>query len=272
LRGKVVLLDFWAYSCINCQRSIPHVTAWDEAYRDAGLQVIGVHSPEYAFEKEAANVESATGKFGMRYPVALDNNLATWTNYRNRYWPAHYLIDADGTVRHIKFGEGDYDTTEKLIRELLRDADPSASLPKPTDTADDTPETADITRETYLGSTKRVNYAGGGTYTAGDRGFSFPDKQPKDSFALDGDWTLTSQHITPTGAAGRIRLDYRATEVRMVLSGTGTVTYTTGDATRTIEVDGTPDSYRLLSTKDIEAGVVTVTVSAGVQAYSFTFG
>lgn len=272
LRGKVVLLDFWAYSCINCQRSIPHVTAWDDAYRDAGLRVIGVHSPEYAFEKEAANVESATGKFGMRYPVALDNNLATWTNYRNRYWPAHYLIDADGTVRHIKFGEGDYDTTEKLIRELLRHADPAVRLPKPTDTADDTPETADITRETYLGSTKRVNYAGGGTYTAGERGFSFPDRQPRDSFALDGAWTLTSQHITPTGAVGRIRLDYRAREVRMVLSGTGTVTYTTGDATRTIEVDGTPDSYQLLSTKDIEAGVVMVTVSEGVQAYSFTFG
>ncbi|WP_424230485.1 cytochrome c biogenesis protein DipZ [Actinophytocola sp.] len=272
LRGKVVLLDFWAYSCINCQRSIPHVTAWDEAYRDAGLRVIGVHAPEYAFEKEPGNVESAADRFGMRYPVALDNNLATWTNYRNRYWPAHYLIDADGTVRHIKFGEGDYDTTEKLIRALLRDADPAANLPAPTDTADDTPDTADITRETYLGSTKRVNFAGEGTYTSGDRSFSFPDRQPKDSFALDGDWTLTSQHITPTGDDGRLRLDYHAKEVRMVLSGTGTVTYTSGDTTKTIQVNGTPNSYRLLSTKAIEAGSVTVTVSQGVQAYSFTFG
>jgi cytochrome c biogenesis protein CcdA/thiol-disulfide isomerase/thioredoxin len=272
LRGKVVLLDFWAYSCINCQRSIPHVTAWDQAYRDAGLQVVGIHSPEYAFEKEAGNVASAADEFGITYPVALDNDLGTWTNYRNRYWPAHYLIDADGTVRHIKFGEGEYDVTEKLVRELLRDADPNVKLPKPTDTADDTPDTADITRETYLGSTKRVNYAGEGTYSAGDREFYFPTKQPKDSFALDGAWTLTSQHITPTGDEGQVRLNYRAKEVRMVLSGDGTVTYTIGDRTRTIDVTGTPNSYQLVSTKDIEAGAVTVTVGKGVQAYSFTFG
>jgi cytochrome c biogenesis protein CcdA/thiol-disulfide isomerase/thioredoxin len=272
LRGKVVLLDFWAYSCINCQRSIPHVTAWDEAYRDAGLRVIGIHSPEYAFEKEAGNVAAAADRFGIHYPVALDNNLGTWTNYRNRYWPAHYLIDADGTVRHVKFGEGDYDVTEKLIRDLLRDTDPGVRLPNPTDTADDTPDTADITRETYLGATKRVNYAGAGTYTAGDREFSFPGEQPGDSFALDGAWTLTSQHISPTGGQGRVRLNYRAKEVRMVLSGSGTVTYESGGRTRTITVTGTPNSYQLVSTKDIGAGTVTVTVGTGVQAYSFTFG
>ena len=97
LQGEVVLIDFWAYSCINCQRSIPHVVAWDEAYRDAGLQVIGIHSPEYAFEKDTANVAAGARDFGITYPVALDNSLSTWTNYRNRYWPAHYLIDA---VRH----------------------------------------------------------------------------------------------------------------------------------------------------------------------------
>ena len=272
LRGKVVLIDFWAYSCINCQRSIPHVTAWDQAYRDAGLQVIGVHSPEYAFEKEPGNVKSAADKFGMRYPVALDNQLGTWTNYRNRYWPAHYLVDADGTVRHIKFGEGDYDVTEKLIRELLRDANSGVQLPKPTDTADETPDIAKITQETFLGSTKRVNYAGGGRYTAGDRSFSFPDKQKRDSFTLDGDWTLTSQHITPTGGEGRIRLDYRAKEVRMVLAGAGTVTYEVDGQTKTIDVNGTPNSYQLISTKGITAGVVTITVSPGVQAFSFTFG
>jgi cytochrome c biogenesis protein CcdA/thiol-disulfide isomerase/thioredoxin len=272
LGGKVVLLDFWAYSCINCQRSIPHVVAWDKAYRDAGLAVIGIHSPEYAFEKEPGNVASATEKFGITYPVALDNNLGTWTNYRNRYWPAHYLVDATGTVRHIKFGEGDYDGTEKLVRALLRDADPNVRLPTATDTADDTPNTTDITRETYLGSTKRVNYAGEGTYSAGDRSFTFPDRQAGDTFALDGAWTLTSQSITPTADQGLLRLNYRAKEVRMVLSGTGTVTYETGGRTRTIDVTGTPDSYQLASTEDIESGTVIVTVSRGVQAYSFTFG
>jgi cytochrome c biogenesis protein CcdA/thiol-disulfide isomerase/thioredoxin len=272
LRGKVVLLDFWAYSCINCQRSIPHVVAWDKAYRDAGLEVIGVHAPEYAFEKEARNVTSAAKNFGITYPVALDNSLATWTNYRNRYWPAHYLIDAHGTVRHIKFGEGDYDVTEKLIRQLLRDADSGASLPGATDTADDTPDTADITRETYLGSTKRVNFAGTETYSAGDKSFALPGDQAKDSFALEGGWRLTPQSITPTSETGQVRLNYRAKQVRMVLSGQGTVTYQANGQTKTIHVSGTPNSYPLLTTPATKAGSVTVTVGKGVAAYSFTFG
>ncbi|MDT5300641.1 MAG: hypothetical protein QOG79_3883, partial [Mycobacterium sp.] len=131
LRGKVVLIDFWAYSCINCQRAIPHVTDWYGKYKDAGLEVIGVHSPEYAFEKVLANVESGAKDLGITYPAALDNKLSTWTNYRNQYWPAEYLIDATGTVRHIKFGEGDYDVTEDLIRQLLADANPGAKLPPP---------------------------------------------------------------------------------------------------------------------------------------------
>jgi thiol-disulfide isomerase/thioredoxin len=266
VRGKVVLIDFWAYSCINCQRSLPHVTAWDAAYRDAGLQVIGVHAPEYAFEKDAGNVTDAVSRFGIRYPVALDNSLATWTNYRNRYWPAHYLVDASGTVRHIKFGEGDYDTTERLIRELLLAADPAVALPEPTDTADDTPDTADITRETYLGTTKKVNFAGAEKYRTGT--FALPARQQEDSFALDGGWTLATQNITPVGEDARIRLKYRAKEVRMVLSGSGTVTY----GGTTIQVSGTPRSYRLVSTSDIRAGSLTVTVGTGVQAYSFTFG
>ena len=128
LRGKVVLIDFWAYSCINCQRAIPHVVDWYDKYKDVGLEVIGVHSPEYAFEKIQGNVVSGAADLGITYPVALDNNLSTWTNYRNRYWPAEYLIDANGTVRHIKFGEGDYDVTENLIRELLVDANPDVRV------------------------------------------------------------------------------------------------------------------------------------------------
>ena len=139
LRGKVVLVDFWAYSCINCQRAIPHVVDWYAKYKDAGLEVIGVHSPEYAFEKNEANVASGAADLGITYPIALDNNLSTWTNYRNRYWPAEYLIDANGTVRHIKFGEGDYDVTESLIRQLLVDANPDVDLPAPSDSVDQTP-------------------------------------------------------------------------------------------------------------------------------------
>ncbi|MBM7774283.1 cytochrome c biogenesis protein CcdA/thiol-disulfide isomerase/thioredoxin [Actinokineospora baliensis] len=272
LRGKVVLLDFWAYSCINCQRSIPHVTAWDSAYRAAGLRVIGVHSPEYAFEKEPRNVIDAVAGFGIRYPVALDNSLSTWTNYRNRYWPAHYLIDATGTVRHIKFGEGEYDVTERMIRDLLREADPEVTLPAPTDTADTTPNTGEITRETFLGSTKQVNYAGTGRYTAGDAAFTFPAQQPDGSFALDGAWTLDTQNITPTSTEARVRLNYRAKEVRVVLSGTGTLTVNTPTGTRTISVSGTPRSYEVITTPSVQSGAITATASSGVALFSFTFG
>ena len=116
---KPVLIDFWAYSCINCQRAIPHVVRWYDAYRDKGFEVIGVHTPEYAFEKEQANVVSGAKDLDIAYPIAMDNDFSPWTNYRNRYWPAEYLIDQQGTVRHVKFGEGDYDVTESLIRQLL---------------------------------------------------------------------------------------------------------------------------------------------------------
>lgn len=271
LRGQVVLVDFWAYSCINCQRSIPHVVAWDQAYRDAGLTVIGIHSPEYAFEKEQRNVEAGARDFGIEYPVALDNSLSTWTTYRNRYWPAHYLIDAEGMVRHIRFGEGGYADTEKLIRELLLQSNPDAQLPPATELADDTPDAGATTPETYLGSTKKVNYAGEQAYRTGR--FSFPDAVAVDSYALDGQWTIGTQSVTPDGGDARIRLAYRAgDEVRMVLSGEGTVTVDGGGTTRRIDVSGTPTSYRLLDLDGETAGTITVTVSPGVEAFSFTFG
>ncbi|PZU48725.1 MAG: thiol:disulfide interchange protein [Microbacterium sp.] len=274
LRGKVVLIDFWAYSCINCQRSIPHVVAWDEAYRDAGLQVIGIHSPEYAFEKDAGNVAAGARDFGIEYPVALDNTLSTWTAYRNRYWPAHYLIDAEGTVRHISFGEGNYAATEKMIRELLEDADPSVSLPAATGTSDDTPEAGSTTRETFLGSSKDVNFAGPGAYRAGESKFSLPADQASDTFALEGAWRVETQFATPSGAdAGGIRLDYHAAEVRMVLAGEGSVRVRDQDGSeRTIDVSGTPRSYELVKRGAVEPGILSIEVDPGVEVYSFTFG
>jgi cytochrome c biogenesis protein CcdA/thiol-disulfide isomerase/thioredoxin len=274
LRGHVVLVDFWAYSCINCQRSIPHVVAWDAAYRAAGLQVIGIHSPEYAFEKDAANVAAGAAAFGITYPVALDNSLSTWTGYRNRYWPAHYLIDADGTVRHISFGEGGYADTEKLIRELLVDADPSVSLPPETDVQDATPASGSRTRETFLGSSKDVNFAGPPPYRAGEGTYGIPAHQPADSFALDGDWNVGTQFATPAGAgAAGIRLDFHAEEVRMVLSGAGTVTVTRDDGSRrVVPVDGVPRSYAVVEGADGSRALLDVEVSAGVDVYSFTFG
>ncbi|MDN3310950.1 cytochrome c biogenesis protein DipZ [Microbacterium oryzae] len=272
LRGQVVLMDFWAYSCINCQRSIPQVVAWDEAYRDAGLQVIGVHSPEYAFEKDVGNVRAGAADFGIEYPVALDNDLATWTNYRNRYWPAHYLIDAEGIVRHISFGEGNYAATEKMIRELLVDADPETELPDTTDVDDRTPTDPDRTPETFLGWTKDVNYAGTTPYTDGTAGFTVPDDQPADSFALDGRWTIATQYATPGDGLATIRLNYSASEVRIVLAGEGRITSTVdGGDPEIIEVGGTPRSYQLRD-GDPGSGTIEVEVDPGVEVYSFTFG
>lgn len=273
-RGKVVLLDFWAYSCINCQRSIPHVVAWQKAYAKDGLQIIGIHSPEYAFEKERRNVEAGAKDFGITYPVALDNDLSTWTRYRNRYWPAHYLIDPSGTVRNIQFGEGNYANTEQLIRRLLQERDPKVQLPPATEVADDTPQSGATTAETYLSAGKVQNYGGTGAYTAQTRNFSFPATQKRDTFALDGSWTVGFQNARPAAGTARIRLEYTATqEVRMVLGGSGTIRYTVdGGRERTVRVGGKPDSYRLVRLSGAHHGTIEVTVPRGVEAYSFTFG
>lgn len=273
LRGSVVLIDFWAYSCINCQRSVPHVVAWDQSYRGAGLTVIGVHSPEYAFEKDAANVRAGAEDFGITYPVALDNKLSTWTNYRNRYWPAHYLIDAEGTVRHVAFGEGNYAATEKLIRELLVEANPGAELPAPTDVADLTPEAGTLTPETFIGSSKDRNYGGAGDYRSGTSEFAFPEEQDRDTFALDGAWHVSTQSATPAEQSGRMRLSFTARQVRVVVAGEGTIETTDQDGRKhRVRVSGAPRSYGLVDVRRPEAGVIDLEVPRGVDVYSFTFG
>src|SRR5690242_5912456 len=225
LRGKVVLIDFWAYSCINCQRSIPHVVGWYHAYRDQGFEVIGVHTPEYAFEHEKDNVASAAADLGITYPIALDNDYATWNNYRNQYWPAHYLIDADGKIRHIKFGEGDYDVTENLIRQLLSQSNKAARLPSAVDAPDTTP-TSPLTPETYLGVRTVANYGGQGPYDRGTTTFDYPAQLPDDTFALRGRWTLGDQAVTADDNGGAIALNYHAHNVYLVVGGTGTLTVT----------------------------------------------
>lgn len=277
LKGQVVLLDFWAYSCINCQRSVPHVVAWDEAYRDAGLQVIGVHTPEYAFERETRNVTAGAERLGIEYAIAQDNSYGTWTAYRNRYWPAHYLIDADGVVRHISQGEGNYEATEAMIRELLEDADPGVELPAPTDVVDATPRGEGITAETFLSVGKRFNF-GGEKYEEGAATYTFPDRQPADSFAFDGEWTTDYQAAT-AGADARLRLRFTANDVFLVLGGQGTVHATVRDEQgrvveeRDVEVAGAPTLYPLLESDDGPVtGTVEVEVPAGLAAYSFTFG
>ncbi|MFP3579611.1 cytochrome c biogenesis protein DipZ [Arthrobacter sp. SIMBA_036] len=272
LKGKVVLVDFWAYSCINCQRSVPHLTDWYSAYKAAGLEIVGVHSPEYAFEKEPHNVMAGAQNLGITYPVGIDNNLSTWTNYRNRYWPAHYLIDSSGTVRQIQFGEGGYQTTEKLIRELLQQANPSATLPAPTEKSDAGPVAGATTPETYFGTTKKVNYGGTEPYKAGPGVYTAPAAQAADSYALAGGWDLGTQSITPTGDGSSIALKYHAKQVYIVVSGQGTLNVIRNGKSTPVAVSGTPTLYKIVDDSSSSAGSLQVQVPKGIQAYSFTFG
>jgi cytochrome c biogenesis protein CcdA/thiol-disulfide isomerase/thioredoxin len=271
LHGKVVLIDFWAYSCINCQRAIPHVVDWYAKYKDSGLEVIGVHSPEYAFEKVQSNVVSGAADLGITYPVALDNNLSTWTNYRNRYWPAEYLIDADGTVRHIKFGEGDYDVTENLIRQLLTDANPDVELPSPSESVDITPASGQ-TPETYLGVGKMVNYGGTDLYDEGTATFNYPSNLADDSFAYRGRWTLDYQGATAESDNSTIALKYNAKDVYIVAGGEGTVTVTRDGKTTTVPISGPPTSHQIVEGDEVARGELEVRLSKGLQAFSFTYG
>ena len=269
--GKVNLVDFWAYSCINCQRSIPGIQRLHETYGDLGLQVIGVHSPEYAFEKEVDNVRGGAADLGITYPVAVDSDLATWRNFDNHYWPAHYLADSKGELRQVKFGEGGEATTERLVRELLREANPDVQLPAPVFTDDEPAVNGPRTPETYLGSARANNIAGD-RLSNGTSSYSFPDKQASDTFSLDGRWNVSAQSISPEGGAARLRLRYQGKQVNLVASGEGDITYTTGGEKRTVHVSGVPNSIELVSTEDTREGTLDLEASEGLSLYSFTFG
>lgn len=271
LRGKVVLVDFWAYSCINCQRAIPHVVGWYQAYKDSGFEVVGVHTPEYAFERVADNVASGAVDLGIRYPVALDNDYSTWTNYRNRYWPAEYLIDAKGVVRHIKFGEGEYDGTEKLIRQLLGEANPGAMLPPPVGAPDTTPVTG-LTPETYFGVGKVVNFAGNERYDQGLATFSYPPAVPANAFALSGRWSLDYQGATAESDNSRVKLNYRAKNVYLVVGGTGTLTVLRDGRSTTLPISGSPTAHQVVTGDQVSDGTLEVGASQGLQLFSFTYG
>ncbi|OBG71054.1 MULTISPECIES: cytochrome c biogenesis protein DipZ [unclassified Mycobacterium] len=271
VRGKVVLIDFWAYSCINCQRAIPHVVDWYNRYRDSGFVVVGVHTPEYAFERVLSNVDSGAAGLHIDYPVALDNDYATWNNFSNLYWPAEYLIDANGQVRHTKFGEGDYDGTEKLIRDLLVDAHPGTQLPSPAHAPDTTPQTR-LTPETYLGVERAANYGGTGDYKAGTAAFDYPASLPGDKFALHGRWKLDDQGATADSDDAAIRLNYTAKDVYAVVGGTGTLTVTRDGQTTTTPIGGAPTLHHIVADAGAHGDQLDMRVSPGLQVFSFTFG
>ncbi len=272
LRGKVVLIDFWTYSCINCQRSLPHVEAWYRQYAKDGLVVVGVHTPEFAFEHVVSNVRTEAAALGVRYPVAIDDHYDTWNAYDNEYWPAEYLIDAQGNVRHVHFGEGDYATTEHLIRELLVDAHPGLVLPPPTNVPNLTP-TGEMNPETYVGY-ERLQYLLPSSVVAENTPaiYHFPKTLQLGGLGLAGTWTEHAQEAT-AGRDAEMELGFLAKDIYLVLGGQGTIGVSIdGRPTATIKVGGVPGLYTLYQASTTSTGTLVLHVSPGVQAYDFTFG
>jgi thiol-disulfide isomerase/thioredoxin len=272
LRGHVVLIDFWTYSCINCQRSLPHVEAWWRDYHRDGLEVIGVEAPEFAFEHDVSNIAAAAKSLGVVYPIAVDDNLATWSAWDNEYWPAEYLIDAKGVVRHVAYGEGDYGADETLLRQLLVQAHPGLHLPPPTSVPDRTPTEA-TSPETYLG-TERSQYLDAAVMTNGaHQAFIEPAHVPLGEYGLGGWWTPSPEFIT-AGRAATLDLDFEAKHVYLVLGGQGTVRVhlAGGATTTTVKVGGYPTLYTLFNSRQSTQGTLDLSFTKGIQAYDFTFG
>jgi len=267
LHGKVVLVDFWTYSCVNCLRTLPHLEAWDKAYRKDGLVVVGVHTPEFAFEHSLSNVREAMRRLGVRYPVALDNDYATWSAYSNQYWPAEYLLDRRGHLRHFHFGEGEYGRTEQLIRTLLA---PGRTLPTAAAIADRTPMSL-TTPESYLGSRRLARYSGSQIASNRFATYRFPGSLPLDHLAYAGSWQVGAERIV-AGPNARLRLHFHARDVYLVLGGRGSIrVLLDGRPAGTVRV--TADRlYTLVSGAKLREALLELRFSPGVDAYAFTFG
>jgi cytochrome c biogenesis protein CcdA/thiol-disulfide isomerase/thioredoxin len=282
LRGRVVLVDFWTYSCINCLRTLPYLTAWDQKYRKDGLTIVGVHSPEFPFEKEASNVEEAIGRNGIHYPVAQDNDLATWSAYGNQYWPAEYFIDAQGRVRYAHFGEGEYGKKEQIIRQLLAEA--GRRVPgRMTRVHAIAPSATVTTPETYLGAARAERFTNP-QLSPGSHNFSAPSSLPINEFAYHGRWRIALDSATAEG--GSLDLHFGARRVYLVLGSPGR------PRTMRVLLDGRPISsaaagadvhnglvtigaqrlYNLVDLLRVEDHVLTLEPEAGVTGYAFTFG
>jgi cytochrome c biogenesis protein CcdA/thiol-disulfide isomerase/thioredoxin len=296
LRGKVVLVDFWTYSCINCIRALPFVEAWHEKYRDQGLVVIGVHAPEFAFEKDLRNVQREVDELGLTYPVAIDNDYAVWRAFANQYWPAHYFVDANGNIRHTHFGEGEYEESERVIQQLLAEAGSAAvatGLVAPNgEGAALAPDLISVvTPETYVGHARAESFASPGGQVPGvAHDYTVPQRLGLNEWALAGRWTVGEEEAVLDAERGKILMHFQARDLHLVL-GPGA----DGKPTRfRVKLDGAAPGADHGS--DIDAdGVGTVQehrlyqlirqedagrnrtfeiefLDSGVAAYAFTFG
>ncbi len=265
LHGKVVLVDFWTYSCINCLRTLPHLKSWYAAYHKQGLVIVGVHTPEFAFEHVASNVRAAVKRLGITYPVVQDNRYKTWDNYANQYWPAEYLIDKTGHIRHTNFGEGEYDKTEALIRQLLGTKGAHAQAEP------NTTPTGLLTPETYLGYSRIANYVGSAISPDLTADYLLPPSLPENTLAYGGEWHVGPERIV-AGRNASLRLHFHAKNVYIVLGGHGTVReLIDGKPTGVLHVDAQRLYTVRASTKTADA-TLELRFSPGIQGYSFTFG
>ncbi len=283
LRGKVVLIDFWTYTCINCIRTLPYLEAWQQRYGPQGFTVVGVHSPEFPFEKDASNVEAAIHQNHLTYPVVQDNDLGTWDAWGNQYWPADYLVDAQGNVRDAHFGEGDYAETERAIRTLLREAG-HGNLGGGARAAAQAPSAGNITPETYLGANRAQGWIT--PVHPGDQDYgAAPGPLAVNQFAYAGRWGITDEDAT-AGQGAEIDMEFNARRVFLVLGSP--------DRARHVQVllDGKPIPaklagddvhggratvhaqrlYRLVDLPAVSQHRLTLIFDPGISGYAFTFG
>lgn len=274
LKGKVVLIDFWTYTCINCIRTLPYVTSWYEKYRDKGLVVIGVHTPEFEFEKKTENVLAAIKQYKITYPVAQDNDYKTWRAYDNHYWPAKYLIDASGNIRYFHFGEGEYDKTEQNIQKLLEEVGQNPQMPL-TDLPDQTPKSK-VTPETYLGLSRMDRFSSKEAPKLGTTTYSLPTTLPLNYWAFGGSWDIQPEYST-SKSDSTLELKFLANKVFLVITPS-----TTSDIIK-ISLDGkvvdqiTATEPKLYTLVDLSGNKGTHLLhldfqNEGTKIYAFTFG
>lgn len=250
LKGKVVLVDFWTYTCINCIRTLPHVTKWYETYKDENFVVIGVHTPEFEFEKKTENVQNAIKQYGIHYPVAQDNDFVTWDAYNNHYWPAKYLIDAEGNIRYFHFGEGKYDETEEAIRSLLKEAGQKVS--EQSLQIDYSEDQHSRTPETYLGLARSERFASIESLEVGEKNYTFPPSIALHTVAYQGRWNVTSEFSAATKGS-RLQMRFEGNKVFLVIHPKNP-----GEKVKVL-LDGTVVSAQNAG-KDVKDGFVTVTM------------
>jgi len=273
LKDKVVVYDFWTYSCVNCVRTLPYLEAWHERYAKDGLVIVGVHSPEFEFEKNHRNIAAAVKKLGVTYPVVFDDDMAIWSAFNNQYWPAKYVTDRQGQLRFRHFGEGEYSETESALRVLLGVANDADRAADPQ--AEPSSFTAAVTPETYLGAER--GDAQSQDLSPGRHDFVLPKTLERNRFALDGNWIVSDEYVESVDERSELALRYQGGEVNLVLDRS-----TPDPVEVTVELDGkqvkvltvdAADLYGLI--KDGPKGDHTLTLragGAGVRFFAFTFG